>query len=498
MSNTLLAALARHAHALPERVALAWDGGSLDYRTLLLEVERLAATLSRRGLRSIALALPNRAPWVIADLAALAAKVAVVPLPPFFSSHQTRHCLAAAGVEAVLTHHPEALAPLLPAGSMRVEAIEVAGEPLTWISLPEQRSLLPEGVAKVTFTSGTTGEPKGVMLSAAQMARVATSLVERIPTAEGDLHLCLSPFAVLLENIAGLYAPLLTGRTAYLLAPEESGLLGAHGVDGEHLAGVLARPRVASAILTPGLLQVVVEAVEEGAPLPCNLRFLAVGGAPVSPALLGRAEVLGLPVYEGYGLSECASVVALNTPEARRTGSVGRPLGHLAVRTRAGGEVEVRGHGFLGYLGEPDPRPGEWLATGDLGHLDTEGYLHLTGRKKSCFITAFGRNVAPEWVERELLLQPAIVQAALFGEARPWNTAVIVPAPGAIEAMVAAAVTAVNRELPDYARVQSWILADAPFTPANDLLTATGGVRREAVWAQYGRRIDNLYSRVTP
>jgi len=495
VSGSPFTALADHARHRPAGVALAWAGGELDYRTLVVEVDRLAAWLTQRDVRAVALALPNCAAWVIADLAALAAGVAVIPLPPFFSSGQARHCLALAGVEAVLTRHPEAVAPLLPPGPVRVERFEVAGEPLAWVALPAQRSSLPAAAAKVTFTSGTTGEPKGVMLSAAQMVGVASFLMARIATAEDDVHLCISPLAILLENVAGLYAPLLAGSTAYLATPEESGLSGAAGVDGHRLAAALAQPRVASAILTPGLLQAVVEAIEQGAPPPHALRFLAVGGAPVSPALLGRAEALGLPVYEGYGLSECASVVALNTPAARHSGSVGRPLPHIAVRTRADGELEVRGHGLLGYLGESGPRPGEWLTTGDLGHLDPAGYLHLTGRKKSCFITAFGRNVAPEWVERELVLQPEIAQAALFGEARPWNAAVIVPAPGATETEVATAVATANRDLPDYARVGRWLVAETPFALANGQLTASGGVRRAVVWAQYGARINRHYQK---
>jgi long-subunit acyl-CoA synthetase (AMP-forming) len=187
-------------------------------------------------------------------------------------------------------------------------------------------------------------------------------------------------------------------------------------------------------------------------------------------------------------------VVCLNTPTAHRPGSVGRPLPHVRVRVGVDGEVRVLGQRFAGYLGEP-PLPGtprEWR-TGDLGHLDADGYLHLTGRRRNVFITAYGRNVAPEWVERELTLEPAIAQAAVFGEARPWNAAVLVPAPGAGTAEVAAAVARANRTLPDYARVSRWVLADNPFTPERGLLTGTGRVRREAVLERYGERIESLY-----
>jgi long-subunit acyl-CoA synthetase (AMP-forming) len=261
---------------------------------------------------------------------------------------------------------------------------------------------------------------------------------------------------------------------------------GASGLDPARLAAALIEQAATSAILIPQMLQVL---VEQAARLP-RARFLAVGGAPVSAELLRRARRLGLPVYEGYGLSECASVVALNAPGAERPGSVGRPLPHVALRIAADGEIHVRGSRFAGYLGEPaSAAADDELATGDIGYLDADGYLHLTGRKKNMFITAFGRNVAPEWVERELTLEPAIAQAAVYGEGRPWNAAVIVARGDG----VAAALANANRRLPDYARVEAWVAADQPFTVANGQLTGTGRPRRAAIWSAYAGRLDELY-----
>src|SRR5690606_26803253 len=134
---------------------------------------------------------------------------------------------------------------------------------------------------------------------------------------------------------------------------------------------------------------------------------------------------LELPVFEGYGLSECASVVCLNTPAARRVGTVGRPLPHCALRIDKRGEVWVRGPHMLGYVGEP-PMDGEWIATGDVGCI-TDGFLELQGRRKHQFITAWGRNVSPEWVQAELTARAPIAQAWLYGESLPKNVAVLVP-----------------------------------------------------------------------
>jgi long-subunit acyl-CoA synthetase (AMP-forming) len=125
--------------------------------------------------------------------------------------------------------------------------------------------------------------------------------------------------------------------------------------------------------------------------------------------------------------------------------------------------------------------------------LDEQGFLHVTGRKKNMFITAFGRNVAPEWVEGELGLHPAIAQAAVFGEGRPWNIAVIVPRGGPAPDTMEQAIAEANAQLPDYARVRGWLRADAPFTPENGQLTMNGRLRREAIRDVYGERIDQLY-----
>ncbi len=251
------------------------------------------------------------------------------------------------------------------------------------------------------------------------------------------------------------------------------------------------RVRPNSLILLPQMLLAWVTALEGGAPLTDSLRFVAVGGGRVAPQLLERADALGLPVFEGYGMSECASVVCLNTPAHRRIGTVGRPLPHLAVRLVEDGEVQIRGARMLGYLGEPAPA-GEWLGSGDLGHFDGE-FLVLHGRKKHQFITAFGRNVNPEWVEAELVQQSPIAQAWLHGEACPTNVAVLQPRGVEItDEAIAAAVARVNAGLPDYARVHHWLRAEQPFTAANGLATANGRLRRSALFLHYRAAIERV------
>jgi long-subunit acyl-CoA synthetase (AMP-forming) len=222
------------------------------------------------------------------------------------------------------------------------------------------------------------------------------------------------------------------------------------------------------------------------------LRFLAVGGARISTDLLTRASRLGLPVYQGYGLSECASVVTLNTPQANRPGSVGCALAHCEIAIGNDGEIHVRGESFLGYTGYPSAVAGAY-ATGDVGYVDSDGFLYITGRKKNMFITSHGRNVSPEWVESELEASDAIAQAWVYGEARPYNFAVITTAPGVEDHVVDAAVAATNARLPDYARVARWIRSREPFAVANAELTTNGRLRRDSLVTRYGHLLDRLY-----
>lgn len=307
----------------------------------------------------------------------------------------------------------------------------------------------------------------------------------------GDVHLAALPLATLLENVGGLYAPLLAGAEARLPSLGEVGLSGATGFAPQRLLDAIHAAAASTVILVPQQLLALVRAIEAGAAVPASLRVVAVGGASVSPRLIHRAVALGLPVFEGYGLSECGSVVALNRPGAARPGSVGRALPGVDIEVSDRGELVVRGRGYLGYVGEAPRTADDPVATGDLGHFDADGYLHLDGRCKNLIVTAFGRNVSPEWIERELGVAPAIGQAAVFGDGRTSLSAVIVST--ASDDQIDAAIAAVNAMLPDYARVTGWLRAEPPFSVANQQLTANGRPRRAAILAAYGARLAALH-----
>ncbi len=490
MSSTLEALRHFAAHS-PPRIAVRSSGECLTYAELAQRAAAIATELAARRIDVAALAADNGPAWIAVDLAAQMAGTVLVPLPPYFSREQIAHALADSGADALLAD------PGLPAlCDLDVSALDPlpAAGGLAWCRLrANPAATLPPGTAKISYTSGTTGKPKGVCLGQPALDVVAASLRSAVDALEITRHLCVLPLAALLENVAGVYSPLLSGAEIVTPSARETGLDGAARFDAAALLGCLDAYRPESIILVPQLLAALVAVLERGAERPSSLKLVAVGGGRVSAALLGRADRVGLPVYEGYGLTECGSVVALNTPAARRAGSVGRPLPHAEVTIDARGEIHVAGPVVSGYVGgEHVPRR---FATGDLGRFDADGFLYVHGRRKNVFITSFGRNVSPEWVEAELCEEGAIAQAAVFGEARPWNVAVVVRAPGAREDQVRAAVEAANRRLPDYARVGGWLVAAEPFTPQNGALTTNGRNRRDAIWMRYRRELDAMYDR---
>ena len=483
---SLFDAIARHARETPHQPALQGSQGALDYQTLWQQIQQLADRLQQAGIQRLALQLDNGLPWALLDLACTRAGIVVIPVPHFFSPAQQSWLLESSGADALVGPKHEgwqAAAPLqLLTGTPAAQALPL------WRRTPARRPALPDGTAKITYTSGTTGQPKGVCLSLAQMTAVCTSLAERVAPARVEQHLTLLPLATLLENLTGLYVPLLTGACSRIPSLAELGFSGSSALDPATLAQALLRWPSHSLVLVPELLRLLLALCRTTPALTeplKRLRFIAVGGGKVAPELIAHARSLGLPVYEGYGLSECGSVVALNGPLGDSPGSVGLPLPHCQVAIAADGEVLVSGSAMLGYLGEEAPLAGT-IATGDLGHLDAEGFLHITGRKKNVQITAFGRNFSPEWVEAQAQLCPAIARIVVFGDGQPANVALIQPLPGT-QSQLPEQIARINQQLPDYARIHHWLPVALDQHPG--LLTANGRPRRNEIYQHFSRQI---------
>lgn len=460
-------ALRQRALRQPHGLAVVDSQRSWTHAELAGRVLALADAFDRRGLRRASSCLPNGADALATDLALRLIEAVHAPLPPFFTEAQKEHAERSAGLDWRI----------LPGDGGGSEALGLTLRPAAGCAA---ELALPPKTALVSFTSGTSAAPKGACLAAAQLDRVAAAVLRRFGDGVPRRHLALLPMALLLEQVAGAYAALLSGAVLFLPELGECGLHGAASVDPLQLAQAIDRWQPESCILVPQLLKAWL-AAGSASGFPRSLRFVAVGGAPVAARLLAAAEGLGLPVYQGYGLTECGSVLSINAPGANRPGSVGRVLDHVRLEFAADGELLVAGSVFLGYAGSPGSSP-LVHRTGDLGYLDGDGYLHLLGRRREVYITAFGRNVAPDWVEGELCGHPLIAQAYVEGEGRASALALILPrSPQCDVGSLRRAVAEVNAGLPDYARVGAFHLLDQPFSASNGQLTGNGRLRREAI-----------------
>ncbi|MEZ0223115.1 MAG: AMP-binding protein [Alphaproteobacteria bacterium] len=450
--SSVLHHITHYATARPEIVALSDGVSTVSYKDLPGKVADRAAQLQKAGCRVLGIAGDNSIDWLLWDLAAVSAGIVTVPLPPFFSAQQMQHTLAAAGVSHL------AQGPALDNAATASAAAEA----------------IPAGTAKITFTSGTTGQPKGVCLPQSALENVAGSIAGVLGAGMVKTHVCVLPLSILLENVAGVYTALLTGATVFVPPLSSLGFGNAFNPDLRQLAQKLSGLKDASVILVPELLRGLIAASRALGITFSGLKFAAVGGARVAPELINAGRVLGIPVYEGYGLSECGSVVSLNAPDAEKQDSCGRLLPHVKAEVR-NGEIFVLDPGFLGYLGG-DAAPGRF-PTGDLGAISPDGFVVVSGRRKNLIITSFGRNISPEWIESRLLAEPGILQAMVLGEGEAQLRALIVPAP---QADVSAAIARVNTQLPAYAQIGSYQTTKY-FSPLDGTLTPNGRLVRQAI-----------------
>lgn len=474
----------------PGRIALTDGNRSVSYGQLGALVRQEAALLRGTGGLRFGLLAQNGCDWALTDLALHHLNRVNVPLPAYFTPAQMRHAMDDAGLDTLITDRaaevldrwPE----FMPVGTMSASTLTILQRPVE----AAQRRVIPAGTCKVTYTSGSTADPKGVCLPGAALDRATRAMVQTTAPIGIRRHLCLMPLPTLLENLAGIHAPLRSGATCVVPASTETGM--SYGaLDPQRLLRSITRHRPESLVLVPELLRLLVRAAQSGYALPSSLKFIAVGGAPVAQSLLEEAAALKLPVFEGYGLSECGSVVCLNTPQARRLGSVGRPLSHVSLRVAEGGELRVSGWLMSGYLGDALAEGPQEIATGDLGEIDEQGFVYIRGRLRNLFITSFGRNVSPEWIERELAHEPAIRHALAVGEGRPDVRALVCPAKPELEqAAIVNAVAHANERLPDYARVRHVVRMPETPTLSNGLLTANGRLRRERILEKFGALLD--------
>jgi long-chain acyl-CoA synthetase len=423
------------------------------------------------------------------------------------------------------------------------------------------RTVSIEQLATIIYTSGTTGEPKGVMLSHGNFVSNVLSIAETLPISATDVALSVLPLSHIFERI-GFYVFCYCGVSVYY-SPSFEQL-------GEHLKQV--RPTVMTAvprlfekvyhrIVKKGLSQkgwkrrVFLRALnvarrygelqDKRLPIPRRLRlqhsvvnrlvfakwregvggrlrYFVSGGAPLSPALSYAFWAGGIPILQGYGATETC-IVSANRPENNHVGSVGPPFPGIELATAPDGEILVRGPNVMrGYYGKAEAtaavlRDG-WFATGDVGHLDPEGRLYITDRKKDLFKLSNGKYVAPQLIESLLKQSGFVSQAVVVGSSRKQPVALIVPDwdalkqamkeageeipesredlsrhPAAVR-LVQRDIAALTKQLADYERIRRIALLPDEFSIDRGELTPTLKVKRRVIDEKYGDLIDELYA----
>lgn len=484
--KALLDAITRHAKAEPDSAAITSSHETLSYSRLLQDVRLTSERIQASQFKTIGLYLDNGIDWIVSDLACHLAGITVVPLPWFFSPEQLSHACGNAAIDAVVSCDDlpweSSYADTLPPFYRNTRLVPMKME------TPVKHESTNKG-GKVSYTSGTTGTPKGIYLSNSVLEQTTDAIAQMIGGLNIKHHLSLLPYATLLENIAGMYVPLMLGGTVHAHSGESIGLSSQLKLDPTRLAKAINTIKPQSLILTPELLTVLITLTENQLIDASSLRFVAVGGARVSDRLILRAREMGIPAYEGYGLTEFASVACLNTPQNDRVGSVGKPLPGTAIEIAQDGEIILLRNGT--------ENSGK-VATGDIGFVDDENYLYIRGRKKNIVILSTGRNVSPEWIEAELNTSPLIRHSYVFGEGQTSLSALIVATPEVPMEKLQFEVDSINSRLPHYARIGHWQISPIPFSTLADTLTPNGRLKRDNIESMLKTRTaDSLMTQHT-
>ncbi len=526
--------------------------------------------------------------WTISDYAILSNGAVNVPIYPTQPAGQVEYILRESDpkllfisnakqmkrVEAALKRFPDLrIVPFQPAydgeNTIQFDALEEAGKRLA-AERPELFELLssdvaPEDLASIIYTSGTTGEPKGAMLSHSNITFNALVAGAYLEIERGGVMLSFLPLSHIFERMVlyacmhyGVHINFATGletvaseikevrptfmstvprllekinsriqKTAsdsgglrkriFEWALKVAGRVAEATTEGKRLSPMLEFQRdIADRLVFEKLREAVggriKRMVSGGAALPANLAMVFTGA--------------GIPVLQGYGLTETSPVISVNTLDQNRIGSVGHPLPGVEVRIAEDGEILTRGpHVFKGYFNKPDEtdvsftegsESERWFKTGDIGHIDPDGFLFITDRKKDLIKTSSGKYVAPQMIEGMLTQSEFVEQAVVIGDRRKYVSALIVPDFERLRAwakekgvdstdkqkliedrrtvdMMRAEVQRLTRELADYEKVKRIGLLAREFTIDGGELTPTLKIRRRAVEEKYGELIESLY-----
>jgi long-chain acyl-CoA synthetase len=548
--TTTIALLCERAAERGERTAIFVRRGQqrieLTWNQVLDEVRRAAAALVRLGVSRgdrVVLISPNRYEWIVADLAIQMAQGVHVPVHASLSGPQILHQIVASGATVIILSGEEQTEKLVAeAGQLShdVKVIAFDACPETWehfhflrfselmhevssaeaeeVQARAQADSKPDDLATILFTSGTTGEPKGVMLSQGNLTSNARASAMIFGHEIGDRRLNWLPLSHIFARTCDLYTWLATGCELALADSPEAVVANCAELHPTLLNGVpYFFEKVHRQVVEKGFGDVpgALKHVFGG-----RMRVLLSGGAPLPDHVAKFYEQQGLLLLQGYGLTESSPVITTSTEQFHRLGTVGRAIPGVEVRISAAGEILTRGpHVMQGYWKNPQATheaiADGWLHTGDLGELDADGYLHITGRKKELIVTAGGKNIAPAHLEALLTEDPLIRQALVIGDRRNYLTALIVPdfeqlrgaVEGGAETCEAELLTdsRVRRMFTErietrlqvvsrYEQVRNFVLLDRPFCIEHEELTPTLKLRRSRIQANFADVIEAMYA----
>jgi long-chain acyl-CoA synthetase len=548
--------LHRQAQRLGPRVALRYKRYGLyhDFSWQRYRDEALAgaAALVDVGIRPgdrVGLVAENSLDWLVADMAILTAgAVNVSPHAPL-TARQIHYQLHDAEVCWVIVSSAAQLDKLrsirgdLPAlrGVVVFDDAAAGEDAIAWAGfrqrgravLPRlqgeldrrEEALGPDDLATVMYTSGTTGNPKGVMLTHGNLVSNTLASLAVQPHDPEDVILSWLPYTHIYARTVDHYLCMAAGVTLAIAESAEKLVENLAEVEPTHMASV---PRFYEKVLTAVACD---DPAETGKRLRRifgrRIDWLSSGGAPLPMPIAQAFLAAGLKLMQGYGLTETSPVISFNSKADNKLGTVGRPLPGVEVRIAPDGEVLTRGpHVMKGYWKNPgataETIKDGWLHTGDLGSLDADGFLSITGRKKELMVLSNGKKVVPTHLEGLLAADPCIDQAVVCGEGRNYLTALLVPHWGNVKEALAARGVALQGEPESWSRhpavvdllmdrcrsaladlshmehIKKVIVLPRPFTIENDELTVSLKLRRNVVMSHYGERVEQLYREGLP
>jgi len=509
-----------------------------DYRN---DARACAAALIDAGIEPgdrVGLLGENRIEWMLADLGILTAAAITVSPHSSLSAKQVEFQMQNSGAKWLFVSTAGQLEKVRQIRSAlpRVKGVVVfdpvaAEDAQTWTQFLQrgrvvlsrletelarrEAELGPDDLATIMYTSGTTGDPKGVMLSHHNILSNTLACLEICPLEPGDVPLVWLPLSHIYARTVDFYETLVAGVTVCLAESPETVVAQLAELQPTHLSCV---PRFYEKVLAAvGSSDPAVTAAKLRAIFGPRIKFLGAGGAPLPHAIEDALRAAGLPILPGYGLTESSPVITFNTKTHAKPHTVGRPIPGVEVKIAPDGEILTRGpHIMKGYWNNPRAtaetiRDG-WLHTGDLGRLDDEGYLTITGRKKELLVLSNGKKVIPTQLEGLLVADPCIDQAVVYGEGRNFLTALIVPhwdcvrqalgLQGSDETLAADPAVRdflqqrVNERLADmagYEQVKKICVLAKPFSVAADEMTVSLKLRRNVIFQNHQAALDALY-----